>query len=581
MAESTFNIDYKKYYVENGYTADSQVDAAKKEEEEKEKQKQLTAQSNIFKTDSAVKVKTDETISLTSKTPATDVKLNETQKKTSVFLTEKKSEETTGLTGLTIEKTTKTEKPELKKVENKEKTEEPKKDEKTENVQKKEKTEQKQPKIKIYSSANEIYNDDEYKKANSEKKQEIINNYVSPIDKINQKNKQKQQEIEDESNRRHKDLCDHAKNGNDFKYIAKATPLLSKKHQIEGERRTLEKANEMGYLHDATMGQAEVIHKFAPENQRTVYGDIIKTGDLEANKVAVSHFSDLAAENQTAVVQDFDKANIGDDNYKKDCYKSIVDQLEKFKKENKLSIYEITSNTKYSEITQYTASNAWKLDKDLQAAAVKITVKTGDEKAINAASAQYSKYDASARDEIKSTILSTNYTSAHETLAKAEVETQTQTNSYATKEEASKSTTSKEITSSEDKVNAVKELIKDNNANSVELKESIRNLSDSEKIALIRQCPDNQNVLWAIFDTNPSLEVLAEIGKVMDIRELKQSRMAQLQFGFFDSNTQMKMLENSNYEELKSMNRNELNIGIRTEYDKLLRQGEKEKSTIG
>jgi len=249
----------------------------------------------------------------------------------------------------------------------------------------------------------------------------------------------------------------------------------------------------------------------------------------------------------------------------------------KFESENQIPFYNKLMTSKYQKVIEEAARNIYTMGKENQVEAFKITANTNNEAAINAASAQYAKYDDSAKAEIKSTILSTNYTSVHETLAKAEIEEQTQT---AAREESSKSSTNE--TSSEAKINAVKELIKENNANSIELRESIKNLSDSEKIALIRQCPNNQNVLWAIFDTNPSLEVLAEIGKVMDIRELKQSRMAKLQFGFFDSNTQVAMIENSNCQELKSMNRNELNIGAaRTKYDELIKKGDKGYNAIG
>lgn len=101
---------------------------------------------------------------------------------------------------------------------------------------------------------------------------------------------------------------------------------------------------------------------------------------------------------------------------------NLVDQYGQYAKDAEVNIHRIisTSNPAVSEIVEYAASNIWKFDKENQAPAVQITAETGNEKAINAAAAQWSKYDESAQGAIASIVSSTPYESAHKTLASAQ-----------------------------------------------------------------------------------------------------------------------------------------------------------------
>jgi len=237
-------------------------------------------------------------------------------------------------------------------------------------------------------------------------------------------------------------------------------------------------------------------------------------------------------------------------------------------KEVQLDCFGKLTKSEFQAVIENTAKNIYQLHSENQRPATQIIIDTKNEGAINVAASQIYKCSKENQEAIKYDLKNTGYTSVNNTLAKAETQAES-----ITKETSSNT----QLTTSDAKVKEVVKLIQENKANTVELENLVKNLSQAEKIALIRECSANSDVLWAIFESNPSLEVLSELGKHININELKNSRIAKLQFGFLGTDTQIAILENSSFNELLNINRNELNVGTaRNKYDELLEKGKKE-----
>lgn len=193
---------------------------------------------------------------------------------------------------------------------------------------------------------------------------------------------------------------------------------------------------------------------------------------------------------------------------------NLVDQYGQYAKEAELDIHKIISSSSISEIVERAASNIYKFDKDNQAGAVQITVDTKNEKAINAAASQYANYDKSAQAAVKEVLSTSQYESTKTALTTAEKEKTPVAESKKTAggEPASKNTRTQ--TASEVRVAAVKQLIESKQPGTAILKDAVKNLSDLEKISMIRQYSNNVDLIYAIWTNNPSLAVISELKKI-------------------------------------------------------------------
>lgn len=241
---------------------------------------------------------------------------------------------------------------------------------------------------------------------------------------------------------------------------------------------------------------------------------------------------------------------------------------------NQTPVFTLVMNKTGKETQIIAAANIWKFDKSNQSGAMQVTIDTKNEAAIDAASAQWAKYDDSAKSDIKTMIQNAQYESAKTALATAEKEAQAKAEAEAktTKESSDKTETTNTTAT---KIEEIKAQAK--NPNNSALKESIKNLSTSEQISLLKQCPNDSNIIKILLQNNPSMDVLAEIeatlknnGDAVDYKTLLP------QLCFLSSNMQSSVLTKSAANnDLGLISKTTLNSNVRLEYDKLVNRQEK------
>lgn len=317
-----------------------------------------------------------------------------------------------------------------------------------------------------------------------------------------------------------------------------------------------------------------------PAGTQLTSAEIIAHSNNEQALITVaSKISQLAPENQIAGAGIVEKAKTSDDT-KKVVDKTIIDQYGKFAKENQLGVHEIMSASKFSEIVEYAAANAWQFDKENQFQAIEITKATKNEAAINAAASQIDKYSDKYQAQIRASLSGSGYESVNNTLIEAEkqarAERESETKAEEQRQASVQENTSESVKadSTEEKIQVVKDLIK--NKDTASLKESVKNLSEVETIALLKQCP-NMSVIKAIMQNNPSLDVLAQISEIIkDEKSLKEMGYKTLlpQLVFMGAGAQRIIIQKSSQEgTLGSISRDILQASVKEEYDKLTKKG--------
>jgi len=269
---------------------------------------------------------------------------------------------------------------------------------------------------------------------------------------------------------------------------------------------------------------------------------------------------------------------------------SIVDQYSDFAKENQVKVHEIVSTkSNLSEVVEYAASNIWHFDKENQAPAVKITTNTGNEKAINAAAANYSKYDQSARAQIKETIYNSGYDSAKNTLTEAEqaeIEQESETSSEETEKKSS---------------NEIKDIMNSGALNKNELiKESFKNATPAEKAAWLDSLSPNElsNIINILPINTLSSDILSKVFKLMNSADAKGQKefvakvnatsltnIIGTRMGFLGSAIQSIYVQDAAKKgKLGSISKDMLSLGVRQDYKKLLNEqnkGQNNEQNIG
>lgn len=413
-----------------------------------------------------------------------------------------------------------------------------------------------------------------YKNATPNEKEQLLDKYITQsYSAIKGKSKEEQIQIQLTD---YKKLLYNTKEGDSYEMLAKRINILEKENQVSAAKSaTLEQAN-LDLRKRGEIGVAKTIQNCDKGNQIELTQLVVDSKNAEAINIGASHASELYKTNQVSAVDIYKTADISKE-AKIDLGKTIIDQYAKFDVANQVEIHKSMSDKDYwdKKTIVYAASNIYRMDKTNQAQGVQITVNTKNEEAANAAAANYSKYDASARAEIKSIINNSDCDSAKETMAKAEEQARTEEEQKeASKEESSETRDNKE-NSSTAKINAVKEMIQNKNMDAPKLKLYIENLTSAEKIALLKQCRDNEVIINAILNSNPSMEVLSEIGNVSSGKILSNSKMLESQLSFLGSNAQRQYIKNCDTSDLRLITRSKLNADVRAEYDKTINKRNK------
>lgn len=385
-----------------------------------------------------------------------------------------------------------------------------------------------------------------YSKATREQKIQYIGRYFEECIKNNPNMTYEQRKRLQITN--YKLLAKYTKNKEDYELLARSASRLEKENQLAGAQSAINDGETKELKHIGTVAVAHTVQNYDKSNQHEVTKTIVKTKDAEAIKVGASHASELDIQNQVEAVKIYQKAEISN-NDKKALDFILINQYSKYAKENQVNIHKIMSNSKDKETVKYAAKNIYNLDKENQAEAFKYTVSTKNEEAINVAVTQWNYYDSSAKTEIKSVVENSEFESAKATLAKAEENSISQ------------------------KISEIKEIV-ENNHGSAAISEKVRNLSDIEKIELLKQYP-NSDVIRAIINTNPSLDVLANIDESY-LKEMGYTNVGS-NLCFLSASAQAYLVkENAANGTLNNINRSFLLASVKPEYDKLISEQKKE-----
>lgn len=353
-----------------------------------------------------------------------------------------------------------------------------------------------------------------------------------------------------------KNLIQNTDTPEDLELLTGALNYLNEKNQLVAAKYAIATPQSPELKSASARGVAQSASKCAVGNQTEIAQEVVKTREEGAIKIIANTASDFDKTNQISVATSCQNAEISDEG-KKEVGKSLIDQFPKFAKENQTEIYKITYDTKFQEIKEYAAKNIYNLDKDNQVGAFNYTVASGNEAAIKVAASQYNNYDISVKDEIKSSITTSNYESAKTALAEAE-----------TKQESISSTV--QTYTVQEKIANIEEQAKSNPS---QVKELVANLPDSEKIALLKST-SNPDIIKAVLGSNPSLAVLRDFGKSLDTTNATSADLANRYFNFIGSEGQTKLLYTAAKKgTLSRIHEKDLNLGLaRTKYNELIQE---------
>lgn len=396
-----------------------------------------------------------------------------------------------------------------------------------------------------------------------------------------------------------KTVLTKAKNEKETVLITNAIQHLDKKNQLDAVKTAVT-------LEDKDKNKTNLIQKTVaaelPKLDKTVQVDatkaIVDTKNVEAIKISAEQVSKLDAtrkddtSNQVEAVKVLEKADL-EEKDQKDIDKTIIDQYAKIDKESQLDVHKTMSASKLSNTVEYAAGNIYHMDKENQADAVKATIETNNEEAVEEAAEQYNNYDDSAKSEIKSEINETDYTGAKETLEQAENSSDSISNEYNSTYDKDDNDNSVDndtdnrynnnteniendsIDYGNANIEEIENAIEDSKDNAVELQNVINELSDIEKIALLEQKPSS-DVVNAILKSHPTLSVLEKIDPET-LKELGFKNIGSL-ICFLSFDGQKAIVEQAAQNgSLSEINRDYLLGPIKVLYDKLKKQ-EQEKN---
>lgn len=348
----------------------------------------------------------------------------------------------------------------------------------------------------------------------------------------------------------------------------------------EGNRNRAEKniANDyVDYDPENVLLAAKETKKFLTDNQAIAAGNAWHA-DNSLHKDLVSEYMTRDNEKVQTALAD----NIG--NFGKDENGNITEEG----KEIQYDCYKKIIGSKYDSVVTTAAENIWTMDKSNQAPAVNDIYATNNSDAKNAVAENYKMYDESARSEIKLIIYNSDYDSAKNILQNNITSDNSTTNdsSYAT------ATVTENEESAIEKFN---ELVNSGATPKLEeLKDILKNATDVEKSAILKNSSGNKAVIMALLASNPSQSLLDEIidymnenkladkdqnelvGVIVKSRMLKGSK----KLGTTPPEFQKAYLAQLEPSELKDVNRNDLSAVAKDFYDKRLAEFEAKEQSV-
>lgn len=314
---------------------------------------------------------------------------------------------------------------------------------------------------------------------------------------------------------------------------------------------------------------------FAEENQPQATKNIVATGDEDIIN-AEAEVAHETGKNNSKIQLDVTKT-LCESGFEK-VQNTIAKNEGKYATENQIPIYTMLATSEHQSVVEEAARYIYTMQKENQLPAINITKEINNEGALRAAASQFNKYAQENQEAIKSSLMNTDYYSV-----KQEVMNQEQIKQDAADTQETPSASSAEENSrAEDNakvINEVSEIINSNEPNKTELIENvIKNASETQKLTILRQCP-NVDVIEALLNSNPSLDVLSEImdllgkGKFDDRnkRKLVNAIYKSGVFKGFNQESQIIFINNLDSENLKYIDIKNLSPDAKKVYDERLK----------
>lgn len=218
---------------------------------------------------------------------------------------------------------------------------------------------------------------------------------------------------------------------------------------------------------------------------------VLATKDPEAISIAAANVSKTDKSEQVGIVKSYQ--GIQDKNLNVAANKLIINQYGEFAKDNQLAIHQIMSNSQYSEVIRYAATNIYQFqDKKIREEAYRITSNTGDQEAIQEAKQACDEANSDDCDDDDD-----DYSD----------DSDTQSSQQTTQEQASLGSQGNPTTIEE--VNDFSEALL-SARNSISQGEIVNNASDTIKIFLA-QTTSSISVLAALIQNSPSRDLFSAV----------------------------------------------------------------------
>lgn len=367
----------------------------------------------------------------------------------------------------------------------------------------------------------------------------------------------------------------------EFERFTRTIKAMEKEDQINSVKISIQCNDEA--LKDIAQGVISVDYtSYDKDNIIETVNIIIKNFSEENQVTAAQNAHNAPVETQTGVVQAFVKDGC------KPAQMEIASKPGLFgiredgtvDTQVQLACFEtISTKSSYEDVTKMAASSIYALCKENQVPATDIIIGTNNEGAILAAASQAYKCADENQAAIKLSLLNTNYSEKVQTVFTQQEKEATQAIQNEAEEieevEASTSSASQKA-QTELKIAEIEEKIKTKQ----DIKNDVAKLSDSEKIALLRECPSAE-VVKAMIDLGASTEILSHIS-VDTIKQVDYKKMTGTIINFLSDDVQQYIVKQcADGGSLNSISREYLKAGAKKVYDKAIEEKQEKKTEKG
>lgn len=222
-----------------------------------------------------------------------------------------------------------------------------------------------------------------YAKASPEEKEKMFQRYVTGhFQTLSDKSRDQQIKIQLAD---YKKLLSNTREGDDYEMMAKQIAILEEQNQVPAAKAATEEAPSVMLKKRGEIGVAKAVPACCPSNQRALTDIVVKSNNLDAQKIGASSVSKLAVENQVYAHGAYFDIKTSNPKDQEAIQTILTEQLGSYDKSVQLPIYEKTMTSDFESVLVLGASNICNLDKTNQVQATQLTINTGNEAAMKVA----------------------------------------------------------------------------------------------------------------------------------------------------------------------------------------------------